>query len=193
MPVSTSPLLIPLNIGMLSASRKALSASGQRPGGVPKWSRWKEVVAHDAAACIIFRDHDLMQLFAGADANELAAATRRDRFRDIDDPRARDLRNEYFAPAQDLKTAQDEIDALIQGFQKGGHALIRDRDLSRFPPIEKRPADAAPVFQPSLQRTTAKRVSPLPGLDVICEISQCRSESSPRPTVPADIRRPDRP
>src|SRR6185369_872928 len=126
---------------------------GHRPAGVQPsvfpaaqdgtWLHNEKVVKLQRAPRLVFRNEHLVQLLAWADADDLVAALRRDRVRQVNESHAGELRDKNLAAAHDAERANDERDGLVQSDPEARHARICDWQDAGSALVEKQRDDAA--------------------------------------------------
>ena len=94
------------------------------------------VLGHDDEAVVdlvgvarlVLGDEQLVQLLAGADADDLDLGVGRQRRRHVGDPHRRHARDERLAAAHARRRVDDELHGLIERDPEARHALVGDRD-----------------------------------------------------------------
>src|SRR5262245_611073 len=104
--------------------------AGEGPRRIDRLQHEHVVVLHDLST-LLFGDERLMQLLAGADADDLDPAARRHRLDEVEDAHAGDLGHEDLAALHQLRAADGKADAVLQAEPEARHAGVRHRDRAR--------------------------------------------------------------
>src|SRR5208282_3722381 len=92
---------------------------------------------------LVFRDQHFVQLLSRTNPDVLDLASGRNRFRQVHQPHAGNLRNKNLAAVHLLQAADDKLHALLQRQPESSHSRIGDRDLPAPALIQKNRDDAA--------------------------------------------------